>query len=102
MPTMAGSATCSCDNRRWVRKTDRALEPGRISMARTELMQCGYRKAAQPRVKSGKQGLYRDMLPRKARSIEEPCCTADALCHTPPNRAIAYAWHFNASAGTTE
>ncbi len=35
-------------------------------------MQSGYRKAAQPRVKSGKQGLYRDMLPRKARSIEEP------------------------------
>jgi len=65
-------------------------------------MQCSYRKAAQPRVKSGKQGLYRDMPPRKARSIEEPCCTADALYHTPPNRAIASAWHFNASAGATE
>lgn len=59
-------------------------------------MQSGYRKAAQPRVKSGKQGLYRDMLPRKARSIEEPSCTADALCRTPPTRAIASAWHFNA------
>jgi len=37
IPVIAGSISFSCDNKRCKRKPDRALEPERVSMAKTQL-----------------------------------------------------------------